>query len=399
MASRVDYRSDLPPGADIVIIGGGVVGAATAFHAAQAGLSPLIVERRSALATLTTAASTGAFRLQFDNEEELRLVTESVDLFLNFAEVTRQTRYDLRIRRQGYLWLTTSQEGATRQRGLVDAQRSWGLDDVEVLTGTEVRARWPWITEDVVQARFRAGDGFLDPKELTLGLAAASGASVVVDCEVVGMRTKGGRIGAVETSRGPLACDAAVIATGPFSGEVAAWAGVDLPVETVARHKIVLPEVPLVPQDAPMTIDDDTGAHWRPSFSGANLLFTDPATPPTPPIENVPPDNALAFKLLRPGGRASVARIAPFWKEVWERGTAHWLIQSGQYTMTPDHRPLIGHSHVENLFINTGYSGHGIMGSAAGSRHLIDVVVGKISPEDNVFRLDRVFEQREHDVL
>jgi glycine/D-amino acid oxidase-like deaminating enzyme len=67
--------------------------------------------------------------------------------------------------------------------------------------------------------------------------------------------------------------------------------------------------------------------------------------------------------------------------------------------MTPDHRPLIGHTPIRNLFVNTGYSGHGIMGSAAGSRHLVDVIVGKIAPADNLFRLDRTFAEREHDVL
>jgi sarcosine oxidase, subunit beta len=399
MADRVKYVSDPPSGADLVVIGGGVIGAATAFHAARAGLRALVLERRPALATLTTAASTGAFRLQFDNQEEFELVSESVELFLNFREATGQDRYDLRIRPQGYLWVTTSDEGMARQAALVEHQVAWGLGDVELVDGSDVRARWPWITEDVVQARWRAGDGFLDPKELTLGFAAASGATVAIESAVVGLRVEDDRITAVETTRGPVACDAAVIAAGPFSGEVAAWAGIDLPVETVARHKVVLPDVPPVPQDAPMTIDDDSGAHWRPALGGAFLLFTDPATPPTLPTENVPPDHSLAFRLLRPGGWESVARIAPFWRDVWERGTAHWYIQSGQYTMTPDHRPLIGHTPIRNLFVNTGYSGHGIMGSAAGSRHLVDVIVGKIAPADNLFRLDRTFAEREHDVL
>src|SRR5205823_10381326 len=121
--------AELPGTADLVVIGGGVVGAATSFHAARAGLSPLLVERRPALCTLTTPVATGAFRLQFDNREELELVRRSVELFLNFAAITRQRDYDLPIRQQGYLWLTTSEAGAERQRRLVDAQHAWGRHD------------------------------------------------------------------------------------------------------------------------------------------------------------------------------------------------------------------------------------------------------------------------------
>jgi sarcosine oxidase, subunit beta len=67
--------------------------------------------------------------------------------------------------------------------------------------------------------------------------------------------------------------------------------------------------------------------------------------------------------------------------------------------VTPDHRPLLGATPVDGLFVNCGYSGHGIMGSPAGSRHLIDVLTGRIEPEANPFRLDRAFEERDRDVL
>src|ERR687892_1888513 len=102
MVPSIHYADDLPSRAELVVIGGGVVGAATAFFARRAGLAPLLIERSPALCTLTTPASTGAFRLQFDNREELELVRESAELFLHFADVTGQTTYDLRVRQQGY---------------------------------------------------------------------------------------------------------------------------------------------------------------------------------------------------------------------------------------------------------------------------------------------------------
>ena len=391
------YLTEPPASAELVVIGGGVIGAATAFHAAQAGLKPLIVEARPALCTLTTPVAAGAFRLQFDDLEELTLVRESAELFLNFREATEQDRYDLRVRQQGYLWLTTDERNAERQRALVARLHEWGQGDVELLTGDEVLHRFPYVDENVVQARWRGGDGFLDTTQLTFGLVHGSKAEVMVDCAATGFVASGGRLTGVRTTKGVVPTDVAVIAAGPLSGLLAGAKGIDLPIVTVRRQKLILPEVPEVPAQAPMTIDEDTGVHWRPALAGAWLLFTDPATPESPPADNVPVDPAFAFQLLDPTSPFSVARVVPFWRAVWDRGAAPWLLQAGQYTMTPDHRPLIGPLWIEGLWVNTGYSGHGIMLGPAGSRLLVDLLTGKA--ESNPFAPGRAFERREPPTL
>src|ERR671928_2063388 len=111
----VQYAEEPPASTELVVIGGGIVGAATAFFAARAGLEVVLLEKRPALCTLTTPASTGAFRLQFDNPEETALVRESVAVFENFAEITGHDRHDLDIRRQGYLFCATTEPAAARQ--------------------------------------------------------------------------------------------------------------------------------------------------------------------------------------------------------------------------------------------------------------------------------------------
>ncbi len=390
---------ELPRTADLVVIGGGVIGAATAFQAARAGLRPVLLEARPSLCTLTTSVATGAFRLQFDNAEEISLIRESVELFLHFADVTGQNDHDPAVRQQGYLFATTSAERAGWQRSLVERQRGWGLDDVEVLDGDEVRRRFPFVAPEVIQARFRQGDGFLDPKQLTLGLVSASRAPVAVSTAVTGFDVGSGQLRAVETTRGSIACERAVIACGPLSGEVARLAGVSLPVETVRRHKLTFPDLADVPPGAPMTIDDDTGTHWRPFLRGAAVLCTDPATEPSPPTDRVPLDPGFAFAVLDPASPLSVARIAPFWREVWKRGAPAWFLQAGQYTMSPDHRPLVGETSVEGLWVHTGDSGHGVMASPACARILADVMTGRIPAADNPFRLDRELVERDLDTL
>ena len=87
-----------------------------------------------------------------------------------------------------------------------------------------------------------------------------------------------------------------------------------------------------------------------------------------------------------------MSRVAPFWREVWTAWSAPWMLQAGHYTMTPDHRPLIGPTEVDGLLVNTGYSGRGVMAGPAGSRRLVDLLTGRTSPAANPLRPDRPFE-------
>jgi sarcosine oxidase subunit beta len=91
--------------------------------------------------------------------------------------------------------------------------------------------------------------------------------------------------------------------------------------------------------------------------------------------------------------------LTPFWSDVWERGTLHWFMQAGQYEMTPDRRPYLGPAGPQGVYLNGGYSGHGIMGSAGGSRLVVDLLTGIADASANPFRVDRTVDDREHDIL
>lgn len=410
----VRFADAVPPTADVAIVGGGIIGCATAFFAARAGLRAVVLERRAALGTLTTPASTGAFRLQFDNAEEIEMVREGVALFDAFPERTGLAGWDLGLRHGGYLFCSLTDATLERSHRLVARQRGWGLTDVELLSGDEVRARWPWVSPEVRGARYRAGDGWLDVKRLTAGYAAAAsnaegipnavpggGATFVTRAGVTAARVDQGRIRGLITTRGEIAADRVVIAAGPFTAHVAALAGVELQLRPTRRQKLVIPELPQVPADAPMTIEEETAAHWRPAMGGCLALFTDPDAPPSEPHDPVPIDHEWAFGLLDPRSDHALAHVAPFWRDVWAGGasTAHWYLQAGQYEYTPDRRPYLGQVGPDGLFINGGYSGHGIMAGAGGSRRVIDLLTGALAPEANPFRPDRAFDAREHDIL
>ncbi len=418
---RLRTSDVLPSTADLVVVGAGVVGCATAFRAARAGFRTVVVDARPRPATLTTPAATGAFRLQFDNAEETALVREGVELYEAFAERAGLPGYDLGLRRNGYLFCARDEALVGRQRELVERQRGFGLDDVELLDGDEVRRRFPHVGESVVSARFRAGDGFIDQVRLAWGYALAASAGPGVDRpagsaeatfvfgqRVTALPVVAGRVVAVTTHDGAIAAPLIVLATGPFLGRTAALAGVDVPIAPTRRQKVIVPDAPEVPQDAPMTIDEATGAHWRPALGGAYALLTEAGTQSTDPLWSVPTSSDFAFRLLDPSSPDGVALVSPFWADIWERG-ANWLLQAGQYEYTPDHRPFVGPGPVDGLWLNGGWSGHGVMGSGGGSRLLIDAITGRASGpswglrsdalEHNPFRLDRALEAGRHDVL
>lgn len=397
---KVNVVDDLPRTADLVVVGGGVIGAATAFFAARAGLDVLLLEKRPALCTLTTPVSTGAFRLQFDNPEEIALVREGIALFDSFAEAADLPGWGLDIRHQGYLFCATTPAGVRHQLRFVDALHGWGVSDVELISGDEARYRFPYVGPDVVQARYRPDDGWLDPTRLTFGYARASHARVCLDAPVIGLCQSDGRLTGVKTPRGDISCHSVVVAAGPFSGALTALAGVTLDLRPTIRHKVVIPDFPALPEHGPMTIHEETAAHWRPGLRGGYALLTDPATPSGEPMDNVSPDANVAFALFDPRSPTALARISPLWATAWQTGTFSWILQAGQYTYTPDHRPLLGPwPGLDGLLVNCGYSGHGIMASAGGSRLVMDTLLGRLTPEANPFRPDRPMVERPLDIL
>ncbi|MGH2380880.1 MAG: NAD(P)/FAD-dependent oxidoreductase [Candidatus Limnocylindria bacterium] len=412
--AKVRFEAEPPATADLVVIGGGVIGCATAFFAARAGLRVVVLERRAALGTLTTPVSTGAFRLQFDNPEEIAVVREGVELFDAFAQRTGLEGWDLGLRHGGYLFCSLTDATLERSRRLVARQREWGLTDVELLTGDEARARWPWLSADVLGARYRARDGWLDVKRLTAGYATAAshatripdatpggGATFVTRADVTEIVMDGQRVSGVRSDRGLVAAESIVVAAGPFTAHVAALAGVEVTIRPTRRQKLVIPELPSVPADAPMTIEEETAAHWRPSMSGCLALFTDPDERPGEPSDPVPVDHDWSFGLLDPASDHALSRVAPFWNDAWAGGASrvHWFLQAGQYEYTPDRRPYLGAIGPDGLYLNGGYSGHGIMAGAGGSRLVVDLLTGRANRDANPFRPDRAFDDREHDIL
>ena len=382
-------RRAFPATADLVIIGGGVIGAATAFYATRAGLPVVVLEKRAALGELTTSASLAAFRAQFAEPENIAMMKESIALFEAFAEMTGT---EIGLHQQGYLFVTTAEDGHAQCKARVELQRANGLDDVELLTGDEARARFPYIAPEITAATFRQRDGWLSAHELTYGYARASDARFFVDTPAIGFRRAGEKIVGVVTPHGEVHAARVVICAGPFAAPIAQRAGIQLPLENTRRHQLTLGKHALIPHDAPMVVDSDTGAHWRPEGQGAVFGWSQPE-PPSEPLEYVPTDWEFPARVLD-----GVARITPFWNDVIPYlKRADLGLVAGQYTEAPDLNPLIGATEIEGLWLNCAYGGHGVMMSAAGERLFVDLLLGK--RVENPFRVNRKFKVGEKMVL
>jgi sarcosine oxidase subunit beta len=374
-----------PGTADVVVIGGGIVGVATAFWLSRAGLDTVLVEMRDDLSTLTTPQSIESFRLQFTEPAMAALAIPSIAMFENFDEVIGIPGYDIALRHQGYLFVADDPEMIDRCKAAVEKHHSLGVSDSEFLTGDEARACFPFLSDSVVAATFRQRDGWFSTHEATQGFAKGSSARFLLRTRATGILQDGPGVCGVKTTRGEIATRTVVNAAGPFAGVVGRMAGLDLPLEPVRRQKVFVSSKPQIPQDAPLVIDIVRDTYWRPEVGGAYIAWVDPDEPVGEPAEELPTDPYFAAIVLE-----KLIEICPFWEEIADdlkKADVH--PSAGQYVYTPDDQPLIGPlPELPGFYLNCGYWA-GVMLSAGAGAWVADLLTGAMDPQDNPLRPTR----------
>jgi sarcosine oxidase subunit beta len=380
----VPVNETFPHTADAVVIGGGIVGVATAFWLSRAGLDTVLVEMRDGLSTLTTSQSIECFRAQFTEPAMAELAIPSIEMFENFPEVIGIPDYDISLVPAGYLFVTDDPSMIDQVKSAVEKHHRLGVTDSEFLTGPEVQARFPWIAETAVAATFRQRDGRLSSHEATQGFAKGSTAKFLVRTKATDILIDSEGVSAVETTRGTIATRRVVNAAGPFAGAVGRMIGLDLPLEPVRRQKVFIAS-DQVPQGAPLAIDLARDAYWRPEVGGAYIAWVDPDEPVGEPAEELPADPYFAAIVLD-----KLTHLFPFWEEIATRLRRSDVVPSaGQYVYTPDEQPLIGPvPEVPGFYINCGYWA-GVMLSPMAGKRTADLVTGAMDPQDNPLRPTR----------
>lgn len=359
---------------DVVVIGGAVMGAATAFWLTkmQPGLSVLVVEQDPSFARASTALSVASIRAQFSSPVNVAISRYGIGFIKDFQG---HLGHDVGIpslgfKENGYLFLAHSQEGAGILSELAEMQRGFGASTV-VWTPEELHARFPWLNvEDLSAASFGLRDeGWFDNMGLLAGFRAAAkaqGATFVTD-EATGLEMAGDRVTGVRlTKAGLVACGTAVNAAGTRAAVVARWAGLDLPVEPRKRTVFVIDAPNARHPEAPLLID--TGFYLRPEHGSHWITATVPAEDGPCDAKDFEPDLHLFEDVI--------------WEQLYHRAPGfdavkvvrHWV---GHYAYnTLDQNAILGrHPAVSNLYFMNGFSGHGLQQAPAIGRGIAEQVL------------------------
>lgn len=342
--------------AQVVIIGAGIIGTSIAYHLAIRGCTDIVLlEKEPTEISGTTARSIAGVRHEFSHEINVRLSRYSIERLRHFDE---EVGGHAELRPIGYLFLINTPDVWEDYRRAAAMQRGLGVRVEELRPDEVVRCNPYARTDDLVGAIFGADDGYCDAHGVALGYlnrARALGARLLRATPAIGLRVVGDRVVAVETPDQVIACEVVINAAGPWAGEVAALAGLVVPVRPYRRCVYVTEPFPLIGAPLPLTIDVGSGFYMR--QEQANLLLG-MSNLNEPSSHNVLIDWEWLNTLLEAG----LARF-PMLERV---GLAERLCWAGSYEVTPDHQPILGrHPALPNYIDASGFSGHGVMHAPA----------------------------------
>lgn len=376
--------------AEIVIIGGGVVGASVAYHLTERGAKDvLILEREQQQGLGSTGKATGGVRAQFETDINIKMSLYSLGFFNDWE-------FDCGYEPRGYLFFATTEEQFDYLKRNVLKQRELGVEDVEIVDSATVRKIVPGMNyTDITGGSFGKHDGFIDPLAVMRGFtesALKNGAKIEFGARVLSIETTRDKVTAVETDQGRIECENVVLCTGAWARELATTAGVDIPVEPQRRQIVWARSANPFPADLPMVIDIGSGFHFRPArdwtrdwTAGDSPVTT--ASRSKPPKGGTPnrdvlfayPDPDEPTSLNTQFDDAFIGKVyerakhrAPF---LYETEVVREKCRAGLYENTPDHHAILGGCEVGGLYFANGFSGHGVMHSPATGRALSEIIL------------------------
>ena len=374
-------KERLPERADVVIIGGGIMGLSLAWNLAAQGAQRVLVLERGYLCEGASGRNGGGVRAQWTTPTLIELAKESIDFMGRFAQ---ELGINVWLRKGGYLFLAHDEATIQRIEGSAALQRKHGLPTRIVSPGEAGDIVPELDTSKFLAASWNPEDGVVFPWPFLWGYADGArkrGVQVETFTRVTGLEAAGGRIRSVQTDRGTVQADRVVIASGAWSPTVAKLVGVSLP-NVPYRHEIVSSE-PLKPFLGPLVSNLGTGLYFSQSMRGE--IVGGMGDPEEPPGLN----QASSLRFL--------ARYSRALTEIMPRVGAVKLLRqwAGCYDVTPDHSPILGETPgVAGLLQMSGFVGHGFMMAPAVGRRMAAWMSGTADEIFERFNLRRFAEGR-----
>jgi sarcosine dehydrogenase len=360
----------LPSHAQIVVIGGGIIGCSTAYHLARDHKADVLLLEQGRLTSGSTWHAAGLVGQLRSSASITRLLKYSVDLYKRLdAETGLATGWKM----TGCLRLATNQDRWTEFRRLATTARSFGMD-MHLVSPEEVKRMWPLMeTSDLVGASWLPTDGQASPSDITQSLAKGArmhGAKIVEQVRVTGFDMADGRIRAVHTSQGTVACETVVNCAGQWARQVGAMAGIDVPLQPVKHQYIVTEKLDGLSSDAPTIRDPDRRTYFKEEVGGLVMGGYEPnpqAWDTGLGGGDVPDDWEFRlfdddFDHFEQHMEQAVARVPAL-----ETAGVKQMI-NGPESFTPDGNFILGRApECANMFVGAGFNAFGIAsGGGAG---------------------------------
>jgi len=362
---------NLPDTADIVIIGGGVMGASAAYHLALRGMNNIVLlEKENFFGQGATGRCAGGVRYQFSTEINVKLSIASLPMLERFKE---ELGSDVGYKQCGYLLVATNQKITDKFKYNVELQNKLGVP-TQLLSGDEVRKRLPLMKfDDALSGTFNQKDGIVDPNSVVMGYISAAqklGVKVFTGAEVIGITVSGDYVEGLQTTIGGIKTRRILNAAGPWAGQIGRMARVDIPIIPLRRQMLTTSSLKELPEDFPFVIDFARSLYFH--REGEGLLIGMSNQNELPGFDqNVDED----FELTNL--EAAIERMPIVEKA---QRASHW---AGLYEVTPDAHPIFGGTDIKGFFICAGFSGHGFMHGPVSGKLMSEFILdGRFSSVD-----------------
>ena len=347
--------------ADVVIIGGGIVGLSIAYYLALRRAGKIVLFEKGQLGEGSTSRCVGGIRTQFSTEINIRFSLESLKTFEQFGE---EFGIDPEFKRIGYLFLATTEWEIGAFRENIKLQRKFNIP-VEFLSPDEIRSRWPYLrTDDILGGTFCSWDGYAGPSEVLSGFvngAKRAGVKICEGMEIMGISLARGRIHSVKTKGEEILTPVVVNAGGPHAASIGEMADIKIPVKPLRRQIFITAAFHVTHGLIPLTIDFHRGWYFRKEGNG--LLLSGPLDPEPSFSLNVD------YEAMAETSENAMYRVPALEKARIARGWA------GLYEISPDHHAILGKvPEVEGLILANGLSGHGFQHSPAVGKVISELI-------------------------